>query len=54
MGISRSASIVLAFLMKNHNMTLDQAYIHTVGIRDTIEPNDRFWDELKKYENELK
>jgi protein-tyrosine phosphatase len=49
MGISRSASIVLAFLMKNYNMSLDEAYKHTVGIRDTIEPNERFWEELQKY-----
>ena len=39
MGISRSASLVLAFLMKNFDMSLDQAYNHTVGIRAIIEPN---------------
>jgi len=39
MGISRSASIVLAFLMKNFNMPLDEAFKHTVGIRKTIGPN---------------
>lgn len=54
MGISRSASMVLAFLMKNFDMSLDEAYQHTVGIRDTIEPNKTFWNELKKYEAQLK
>lgn len=49
MGISRSASIVLAFLMKNYNMSLDEAYLHTVSIRTTIEPNKRFWEELQRY-----
>lgn len=44
MGISRSASLVLAFLMKNFNMSLDEAYDHTVSIRSTIEPNEAFWN----------
>lgn len=50
MGISRSASIVLAFLMKNYKLSLDGAFNHTVGIRKTIGPNEKFWTELKKYE----
>lgn len=50
MGISRSASIVLAFLMKNYKLSLDKAFNHTVGIRKTIGPNEKFWTELKKYE----
>ena len=54
MGISRSASLVLAFLIKNFGMTLDQAYQHTVAIRDTISPNSTFWKELKRYELILK
>jgi len=54
MGISRSASLVLAFLMKNFQMSLDEAYNHTVSIRDTIEPNSTFWKQLKRYETILK
>jgi len=51
MGISRSASIVLAFLMKKYKLSLDGAFKHTVGIRKTIGPNEKFWTELKRYEN---
>ena len=54
MGISRSSSLVLAFLMKNFGMTLDEAYQHTVAIRTTIEPNATFWKELQRYEKILK
>jgi protein-tyrosine phosphatase len=54
MGISRSASLVLAFLMKNFGMTLDQAFEHTASIRDTIGPNSTFMKELQTYESMLK
>jgi protein-tyrosine phosphatase len=36
MGISRSATMVLAFLMEHFRMNLNEAYQHTVAIRDTI------------------
>ena len=46
MGISRSASLVLAFLMKEFRMSLADAYNHTVSIRNIIEPNETFWKDL--------
>lgn len=39
MGISRSATIVIAFLMRQFNMGLWDAYFYVLGIRDTIGPN---------------
>ena len=53
MGISRSASLVLAYLMRKFGVSLDEAYQHTVGIRDTIEPNSTFWKQLQRYEKDL-
>ena len=49
MGISRSATIVLAFLMDHFRLTLKEAYDHTVNIRDTVQPNDTFWKNLMRY-----
>jgi protein-tyrosine phosphatase len=43
MGISRSASLVIAFLMHHFKMTLEDAYQHTVSRRDCVEPNTKFW-----------
>ena len=53
MGISRSASLVLAFLMKEFGVTLKEAFNHTVEIRDIISPNPTFWKDLERYENAL-
>jgi protein-tyrosine phosphatase len=48
-GISRSASIVIAYLMKKHAMTYDEAYDYVKSHRDIIEPNDGFKEQLRKY-----
>tara|TARA_B110000090_G_C13317911_1_gene422307 strand:+ start:90 stop:1130 length:1041 start_codon:yes stop_codon:yes gene_type:complete len=51
MGISRSSSLVIAYLMKYQGMTRDQAYIHTKELRPKIEPNIGFWKQLTEYES---
>lgn len=52
-GISRSSSVVLAYLMKEKNMTLDDAFAHLVTKRRIVEPNDGFWTQLEEFENEI-
>ncbi|VDD75787.1 unnamed protein product [Mesocestoides corti] len=49
-GISRSATIVLAYLIKHQKMSLADAYHHVRGIRPCIQPNLGFWRQLIAYE----
>jgi protein phosphatase slingshot len=53
MGVSRSASIVLAYLMKENNWTFEQAYQFAKQRRACINPNDGFRQQLKTYESIL-
>ncbi len=52
-GVSRSATIVLAYLMKYHHNTLKEAYFYLVEKRPQIRPNDGFLVQLIRYENDL-
>lgn len=49
MGISRSASICIAYLIKYHGMTRDEAYINIKSKRPCISPNSGFWDQLNTF-----
>ena len=53
MGVSRSTTLVLAYLMKYGKMTLCQAYDHTKKCRDLIRPNEGFFAQLVEYEETL-
>ncbi|VDD74695.1 unnamed protein product [Mesocestoides corti] len=49
-GVSRSASIVLAYLIKYQKMSLAEAYDRVRSIRPCIQPNLGFWRQLIAYE----
>lgn len=51
-GISRSATIVMAFLMIKRNMTLAQAIV-TVRSRRAVMPNDGFLQQLLELQGTL-
>jgi len=53
MGMSRSATLVLAFLMKKENMTVVEAFKQVLLSRD-IRPNDGFIKQLAEYQQVLK
>lgn len=53
LGISRSATIVIAYLMKIYNMTLQNALILTRSQRSIINPNNGFLNQLILFEKEL-
>lgn len=53
MGISRSSSIVIAYLMRYHNMTRDKAYVFTKMRRPQINPNCGFWEQLLTFQANL-
>jgi len=46
-GVSRSATVVIGYLMKYHQMTRDQAYVWAKTRRSVVSPNIGFWDQLQ-------
>ncbi|CAF0835985.1 unnamed protein product [Brachionus calyciflorus] len=53
MGVSRSASVVIAYLMKEQDLTFQSAFNFTKQKRACINPNDGFRVQLKTYESIL-
>ena len=53
-GQSRSATLCIAYFMKYHDMSYDQAYQYVKGRRPIIHPNIGFIRQLKEYETKLK
>lgn len=53
MGISRSASVVIAYAMKAYNWDFDQAIKHVKEKRSCIKPNKSFVSQLETYQGIL-
>ncbi|TPX50436.1 hypothetical protein SeMB42_g02233 [Synchytrium endobioticum] len=53
-GVSRSATIVLAYLIKYRRMTLYDAWNLVYIVRPIVRPNDGFARALQEYEKELR
>lgn len=53
MGISRSASVVIAYAMKQYNWEFDQAIQHVKDKRNCIKPNKNFLTQLETYQGIL-
>uniref|UniRef100_A0A183C9B4 Protein-tyrosine-phosphatase n=1 Tax=Globodera pallida TaxID=36090 RepID=A0A183C9B4_GLOPA len=53
-GVSRSASLCIAYLMKHERMSLRQAYHYVKSARPIIRPNLGFWQQLVDYERKLR
>ena len=47
MGSSRSATLVVCYLMRKHNMSFDKAYALLIGKRKIVNLNVVFAKELK-------
>ncbi|KAL4232721.1 Hexaprenyldihydroxybenzoate methyltransferase [Mactra antiquata] len=52
-GVSRSASVCIAYLMKYKRMSLHKAYYHIFNKRPCIHPNFGFWRQLVQFEIDL-
>jgi protein-tyrosine phosphatase len=52
-GISRSATMVLAYLMDRHNLSLPKAYNYVKNRRQIIQPNEGFIHQLRNWEKFL-
>jgi protein-tyrosine phosphatase len=53
-GISRSTTILIAYMMKMYNMKFKKAYWYVIEKRVDVMPNDNFIRILKRYEKYLK
>ncbi|XP_004468324.2 dual specificity protein phosphatase 16 isoform X1 [Dasypus novemcinctus] len=53
-GISRSATIAIAYIMKRMDLSLDEAYRFVKEKRPTISPNFNFLGQLLDYEKKIK
>jgi len=53
-GISRSATIVIAYLMFTKSIDLWQAHDDVRRIRNVIKPNRGFMNQLRKFEKEMR
>ncbi|XP_041916813.1 protein phosphatase Slingshot homolog 3 [Alosa sapidissima] len=49
MGVSRSASTVMAYLMKQQGLTLEEALSYVRECRPIVQPNDGFMQQLQTY-----
>lgn len=49
MGKSRSATVVIAYLMREHNISPSEALSHLRQARSICEPNEGFMDQLELY-----
>jgi dual specificity phosphatase 12 len=49
MGKSRSATVVIAYLMQKHGINPDEALSHVRQARSICEPNDGFMQQLELY-----
>lgn len=53
-GVSRSASIVIAYIMARFNLSFDDALSYVKSKRSIVNPNRGFIYQLKSHENEIK
>ncbi|KAL7715692.1 hypothetical protein QTN25_006786 [Entamoeba marina] len=52
-GVSRSATIVIAYIMQKYKKSYEQAFLMTKKARSCVQPNEGFIRQLKEYEDEL-
>lgn len=52
-GMSRSSTVVIAYLMKQKKWSLREAYDHLKEKHSSVNPNDNFAVQLIRYEQEM-
>ncbi|KAM9858078.1 dual specificity protein phosphatase 18-like [Aulostomus maculatus] len=53
-GVSRSAALCMAFLLKHRGVTLREAHGWLKRCRPVVRPNNGFWRQLIQYEEQLR
>lgn len=49
-GVSRSATLVIMYLMKNFQISYEEAFEYTKQCREIVDPNEGFKNQLIKFE----
>jgi len=52
-GASRSATVVIAYLMAYRSLSRDEAFCQVKRRRRLVSPNEGFWDQLNEFEKDL-
>lgn len=52
-GVSRSSTLVIAYLMREENLSLNEAFNLVKQKRPIANPNDGFWHQLEEFEQQL-
>lgn len=53
-GVSRSATVCIAYLVKIHQISLRAAHQHVLECRNVVFPNNGFWRALIRYEERVR
>lgn len=53
-GVSRSATVCIAYLVNTQQMSLKDAHQHVLQCRDVVFPNKGFWSALIRYEESVR
>ncbi|KAH3759083.1 Dual specificity protein phosphatase 16 [Pelomyxa schiedti] len=53
LGVNRSPTVVIAYLMCHCGMTLQQAYTHVLGKRNAISPHELYFIQLQQLDERL-
>ena len=54
MGVSRSATVICAYLVATRGMTAEEAISFTKSQRGVVRPNNGFARQLKEYEKQIR
>ncbi|KAG2214129.1 hypothetical protein INT46_001863 [Mucor plumbeus] len=52
-GVARSATVIIAYIMKTYNMPMQDAYNHVKGLAPPISPNLGFLFQLREFEQKI-
>lgn len=52
-GVSRSATLVIAYIMKHQKLRFEHAFDKVKGVRPSVRPNEGFLKQLHDYDLEL-
>ena len=52
-GVSRSATVVLAYLVQREKRSLRHAFLYLKAIRSVVDPNPGFWQQLVELEHKV-
>lgn len=53
LGVSRSATLIIAYIIQTMSLTVTQAFNFVVQLRDCVSPNPFYIYQLKRFESQI-